>query len=223
LKLILSWLVTLLLPLALLFLGLRLLLTDAFLQIEYRMPGFPADQYGFTRQDRLRYAPLAVDYLLNNAGIDYLADQSFPDGSPLYNERELSHMQDVKRVMGGALAVGFASWFLLLAAAFWARWGRWWPDYVRGVRRGGWLTVGLVATIGMLAGIDFWRFFTDFHSLFFQGDSWEFFFSDTLIRLFPLRFWQDAVFFMAGLAAAIGLALALTLRPDREAKSGSRG
>ena len=69
---ILSWLVTLLLPVALLFLGLRLLLTETFLQIEYRMPGFPADEYGFSLQDRLRYAPLAVEYLLNDAGSDFL-------------------------------------------------------------------------------------------------------------------------------------------------------
>jgi integral membrane protein (TIGR01906 family) len=216
---ILSWLVTLLLPVALLFLGLRLLLTDAFLQIEYRMPGFPPDEYGFTRQDRLRYAPLAVEYLLNDAGVDYLASQTFPDGSLLYNERELSHMHDVKDVMRVALSAGFATWFVILGVAFWARWGGWWSDYVRAVRRGGWLTVGLVAAVGMLAGIDFWRFFTDFHSLFFQGDSWQFFYSDTLIRLFPVRFWQDAVFILIGITAGSGLVLGLTLKPAGRLKA----
>ena len=53
---ILSWLVTILLPVALTFLGLRLLLTHAFPEIEYRMPGFPADDYGFTLQDRLHWS-----------------------------------------------------------------------------------------------------------------------------------------------------------------------
>ncbi len=51
-RIVLSWLVMLIVPLALLFVGLRLLLTPAFLQVEYRMPGFPADDYGFTLEDR---------------------------------------------------------------------------------------------------------------------------------------------------------------------------
>jgi integral membrane protein (TIGR01906 family) len=210
-----GWLASLLLPLALLFLGLRLLLTGAFLQLEYHLPGFPADEYGFTRADRLHYAPLAVDYLLNDAGIDFLADQTFPDGTPLYNERELSHMHDVKLVVQGAVKVGYATWFLLLGIAFWARWGGWWPGYVRAVRRGGWITVGLLAALGLLAGTDFWAFFTDFHALFFQGDSWMFLYSDTLIRLFPLFFWEFAIGCLLGVAGLSGLLLGLLLKPDR--------
>ena len=65
---ILAWLITLLLPLALTFLGLRLLFTQAFLEVEYRTPGFPADDYGFKLQDRLKWSKVSVDYLVNNAG-----------------------------------------------------------------------------------------------------------------------------------------------------------
>ena len=46
----------------------------------------------------------------------------------------------------------------------------------------------------------FWSFFGWFHSLFFSANTWLFEYSDTLIRLFPIRFWQDT--FLA--AAAIG-------------------
>ena len=92
---ILSLIVTLLIPLALLFLGLRLLLTPAFLQLEYRMPGFPDDSYGFTLEDRLHWSRYAVEYLVNDSGIEYLGNLIFEDGSPLFNERELSHMLDV--------------------------------------------------------------------------------------------------------------------------------
>jgi len=75
---LLSWLVTFLIPLALIFLGVRLMLTQAFIQVEYRIPGFPTDEYGFTLEDRLHYAPLALDYLLNDAGISFLASETFP-------------------------------------------------------------------------------------------------------------------------------------------------
>ena len=82
---ILSWLIAILIPLALIGLGIRALLTPAFLQIEYNMPYFPTDQYGFTKEDRLKWAPYALEYLVNNAGISYLGDLQFDDGSPQRN------------------------------------------------------------------------------------------------------------------------------------------
>jgi integral membrane protein (TIGR01906 family) len=67
--------------------------------------------------------------------------------------------------------------------------------------------------LGLFASISFWQFFSWFHSLFFKGDSWLFAYSDTLIRLFPIRFWQDAVIGIVGLALLLGLALAFGLKP----------
>ena len=212
LQTILSWVISFLVPVALTFLGVRLLLTHAFPEIEYHMPGFPADDYGFTLQDRLHWSRISVDYLLNSADISFLGNLTFPDGSPLFNERELSHMQDVKNVVQPVLWVGYGVWFLMFGLGLWARFGGWWPEYVRGLRRGGWFTVGLVAAIGIFAAISFWQFFTVFHELFFKGDSWLFLYSDTLIRLFPMRFWQDAFLFTGALNVLGGLALALGLR-----------
>ncbi len=215
----LSWLVAILIPLALIGLGLRLLLSNAFLQIEYNMPYFPRDEYGFTKEDRLRWAPYAVDYLVNNEGISYLGDLKFDDGTALYNERELSHMEDVKRVTKGALNVWYVTLAVLLALGVWSRLSGWGQAYRQGLMRGGWLMVGLAAVIGLivLVGISinpnvFWEFFTAFHQLFFEGDSWLFLYSDTLIRLFPLRFWQDAFLFAAVIALGGGVALGTGLR-----------
>ena len=208
-----SWLVMLLLPLALSFLGMRLILTHAFLQIEYCLPGFPADEYGFTQAERLHWATVAWDYELNAAGISYLGDLTFPDGSPLYNQRELSHMLDVKNVVRPGMVAGYLVWFFVLGIGLWSRWGGWWQQYLRGIRRGGWLTIGLVAAIAIFAVTSFWTFFTDFHALFFTGTSWQFEYSDTLIRLFPLRLWQDVFIFIGLLDLAGGLALGLAVRP----------
>src|ERR1051325_46276 len=66
---LLSWLITILVPIALIGLGLRVLLTPFFLKIEYNMPYFPADEYGFTKADRLKWAPYALNYLVNSADI----------------------------------------------------------------------------------------------------------------------------------------------------------
>jgi integral membrane protein (TIGR01906 family) len=213
---ILSWLVTLLLPVALTFLGVRLLLTHAFPAIEYRLPGFPVDEYGFTLQDRLHWSQLSIDYLVNNADISFLGDLTFPDGTPLFNARELSHMHDVKNVVQPALWVGYGVWFFILALGLWARFGGWWEKFLMGIQRGGWVTVGVVAVIGIFAGISFWQFFTVFHELFFSGNSWLFLYSDTLIRLFPMQFWQDAFLFAGLLDVVCGLVLGLSLPLKRK-------
>ena len=208
----LSWLVTLLTPIFLLGLGLRILLTPIFYNIEYRLPWFPPDSYGFTMEDRLHWTPYAVNYLLNNADISFLGNLKFEDGSSLFNERELSHMHDVKGVTKGALRVWYIAVVLLVGLGALAWFGNWWQAYRQGLVRGGWLMIGLVVLIGLFGAIAFWQFFTLFHELFFKGDSWLFLYSDTLIRLFPIQFWQDA-FLWAGLISVGGaLALALGLK-----------
>lgn len=215
---LLSWLLTLLTPIALIGLGVRVLMTPLFPNIEYRLPNFPPDDYGFTTEDRLKWGQKGIDYLLNDADISFLGDLTFPDGSPLFTERELSHMHDVKGVVQGFLRVWYLDLELLILLGLWAWRGNWRATYSLGLKRGGWLTLGLGAVVGVIAtfgamgnGDLFWEFFSGFHSLFFKGDSWLFLYSDTLIRLYPLKFWEDAVLYIAFIAAlgALGLAFGL--------------
>jgi integral membrane protein (TIGR01906 family) len=217
----LSYLVSLLTPLALIGFALRILLTPLFYTVEYNMPYFPADEYGMTREQRLQWAPYAVTYLVNGADISYLGDLKFEDGSPLFNERELRHMEDVKHVVTGALRVWYISLAILIGLAVLARRSGWMGEYINGLRRGGWWMIGLAAMIGFIVGVGilidpdvFWQFFTFFHTLFFEGDSWLFYYSDSLIRLFPIRFWQDAFLWAAALALGGGLGLAFGLKPN---------
>jgi integral membrane protein (TIGR01906 family) len=123
-------------------------------------------------------------------------------------------MDDVKRVTKGALNAWYVSLALLAVLGAWAWFGKWDQAYRQGLRRGGWLMVGLAVAIGLVVVVGiavnpnvFWNFFAGFHSLFFEGDSWLFLYSDTLIRLFPLRFWMDAFLFAAVIALGGGVAL----------------
>ncbi len=197
-----GWLVVILLPLFLIMTSVRLLLTPLFLEIEYRMPAFPADEYGFSMDDRLYWSRLAVDYLLKDEEIAFLANLQFPDGSPLFNQRELRHMHDVKVLVQQTITVWYVIILILLATGLWARAGRWLPAYWRALAKGGWLTVGLIAAILLSVALSFNTLFTLFHRLFFEGDTWIFAWTDTLIRLFPLRFWQDAFIFLGVLSLA---------------------
>jgi integral membrane protein (TIGR01906 family) len=217
---ILTFVVSLLTPLALIGLALRILLTPIFYTVEYNMPYFPVDTYGFTKADRMYWAPYAVEYLVNNADSSYLGDLKFPGGAPLYGEREVSHMTDVKNVVKGSLRVWYVSLATLVLLAVLASRGDWKYEYVLALQRGGWWMIGLAVAIGVIAGVGilinpdiFWVFFSWFHSLFFTGDSWLFEYSDTLIRLFPIRFWQDAFLAAAVIALGGGLGLAFGLKP----------
>ncbi|MCX6082983.1 MAG: TIGR01906 family membrane protein [Chloroflexi bacterium] len=208
-----SWIVTIFVPLALIMLGVRLLMTPMFLEMEYRMPGFPEDRFGFGLQDRLQWAKPSVGYLVNGDGIAFLAELKLTDGKPIYNERELSHMADVKGVVQSLLKIWYAGLAVLGLFGAWAWLGGWQGDYILGWKRGGYLTAGLLVVLGLFASISFWQFFTWFHSLFFSGDSWLFEYSDTLIRLFPIRFWEDAVAYIGGFSIVAGLLLGFGLKP----------
>ncbi|MEW6568639.1 MAG: TIGR01906 family membrane protein [Chloroflexota bacterium] len=198
--------VVILIPPTLVLTNVRLLMTPAFLQIEYRLPGFPDDPYGFTRQDRLRWAPIALEYLLNDAGREFLGDLRFDDGSPVYNERELRHMDDVKRLAQAALRFWLASLLVIAVSLLLTRGvgaiGVW-----RALAGGGQLTLALMLALALGLAFSFSSVFVGFHRVFFEGDTWLFRYSDTLIRLFPERFWRDAFVFIAAatFAEAAGL------------------
>lgn len=213
----LSIVIALCIPPLLIMIGVRLAMTMAFVSFEYHRPDFPPDFYGFTLEDRLRYAPFALDYLLNGEDIDFLANLTFPGGAPLFNNRELRHMQDVKVITEWAYraAVGLGAVLIAASAILWLR-GRW---HLRaGLRAGGSLTIAIIALIIVLAFVSWDTFFTAFHEAFFEGDSWLFLTSDTLIRLFPEAFWFDAAIFIgavAALGAVVLVVIAQRWKPER--------
>jgi len=202
-QVILQWLLVIAIPLVLLMTAVRLMLTPVFVQLEYRMPGFPQDQYGFGQADRLHWGQVALDYLLNDQGIDFLGDLTFEDGTPLYNQRELSHMEDVKALVQSGQKVWLGLLVVVVALGFWSKKAGWWPVYSRCLGRGGRLTILLIILMVMFVFINFNQLFTGFHHIFFEGDTWLFYYSDTLIRLFPIQFWRDA-FILIGILTAGG-------------------
>ncbi|MDA1330236.1 MAG: TIGR01906 family membrane protein [Chloroflexi bacterium] len=210
---VIGWLVAILVPLALLLSALRFALTPVFVNLEYHTPGFPEDSYGMTPEERLSYAPLALDYLLNDEDISFLADQTFADGSPLYNARELSHMEDVKTLTQQVLDAWLLALGVLLALGLWAWRAAWLGEFKLLLSRGGLVTLYLIAAIGLFAAFSFDSFFTSFHGLFFEGNTWLFLFSDTLIRLFPIRFWRDLVILLTLLTVGAGALIWRVFRP----------
>jgi integral membrane protein (TIGR01906 family) len=197
-------LITALIPLLLVLISVRLVMTPQFLAFEYNRPDFPVDIYGFTREDRLYFAPFAVDYLLNDAGIEYLGDLTFDDGRPLFNARELGHMVDVKMLTRAALTVlTVALPVALVLGVLLARQPQHRPRLGVALMTGGSIALLLMVTVAGLALVAWDTFFTGFHQAFFADGTWIFDYSDTLIRLFPERFWFDAALTI-GVLTAVG-------------------
>lgn len=200
-RIILSALVILLVPFVLIMTAVRVVMTPLYPQIEYRMPYFPDDPYGFTRQERLTYSRYAIDYLFNNEDIYYLGDLTFPDGTPQYNERELGHMVDVKVLVQQMLRYWGLAILVMIAIGLFAWRAGWLGNFWKALSQGGWLTIGLMFAVLTFVILSFRALFTGFHLLFFEGDSWLFYYSDTLIRLFPMTFWRDGFILVGGLTA----------------------
>jgi integral membrane protein (TIGR01906 family) len=200
---------TVALPLFLALTALLPLISPLFLRLQYARPDVPPSSR-FTPEERQTLAEAAAYYLISSQGIDYLSSIVDANGTPLFNDRELTHMVDVKVLLGKAIRLDIVL-ALVLAASLAILLGRVetrprTPFYL--------LIAALVApalavSAMIVVPLQFRWFFVEFHHVFFQGESWLFPRSDTLIQLFPEQFWFDALETWLLLILAVSLALAI--------------
>ncbi len=209
LRRILIVLVALTIPFLLVVGNIRFVANPWFINLEYNRPRFPADVYGFTLAQR---TPLAMDGLYSvvpeGAGLILLEQAKLQNGEPAFNAREIKHMQDVRvlmaKVFPAALIIGVI--LIVLAVAF--RKSAAYRDVVPlGLRAGSILTLILLAGLIAYILINFDAFFLQFHQLFFEGDSFAFSYSDTLIRLYPEQLWNDAAILIGVLTGVLAVIL----------------
>lgn len=191
-----------LLVVLLMLLAVRIILATAniWIPIEYRMPGFPQDRFGFSTQDRIFWSQVDVEYLLGDYDITYFDDYKLADGSPMHNERELRHMQDVYdliQVVWAVLGWGSVVAVIGLVLIGWRGSLDLLGDTLMTTAR--W-TLILMLVIGVALVVGFGAFFVGFHRVFFEGDTWLFAYSDTFIRLYPERFWRDTFALVVGVS-----------------------
>jgi integral membrane protein (TIGR01906 family) len=180
-----------------------------WVQIEYRLPGFPEDRFGFTLEDRLYWSAIDIDYLLSDKELDYFDDLRLEDGSPMHNQRELRHMDDVKRLIHAVwyvLGIGLILGLILEVSLGVFAESRVALETLKKGARNTLILVGLLI-LGVIVG--FGVLFVGFHRVFFEGNTWIFLFSDTFIRLYPERFWRDTFIFFALITAVVGVVIYL--------------
>lgn len=202
-----QWLLLISLPILLLAANLRLVTGHWFVRWEYQRAGFPSDPFGLSTEERIRLAEVCQDYLATHADISLLADLQLSGGEPAFNARELRHMADVQAVYRGLTIAGVVAVIIWVAAAIaFTAAGQAQEMVSMALLRGSLFTIGLLGAVGSFMVISWNQFFTTFHRIFFEGDTWTFPPSDTLIRLFPNRFWIDIGATLVGLLLIEALA-----------------
>ena len=209
-----KWLLILIMPLVLGFGVVTAVIAWDYPAFEY--PRIAPDAYGWTDEQRLELGGATLDYIQSPLpaaeAIVLLEELRLPEDpdTSLYIERELGHMLDVK-ILFDSIQRYF--WFLLVVsivglAYFFAQPGL----RVEGadtLYKGGLATVFLLAVIGLFIGVGWSLFFTTFHELLFPPGTWTFYYTDSLIRLFPEKFWFDIGVIISVSALLLGAIVAM--------------
>ena len=136
----------------------------------------------------------------------------FGEERELFNDKEVSHMRDVKRLVWGVYLLAAVSGVYLLVSVvlgFAGQRSRYPGTLARRAAWGGGVTVALLVLFGLLATVAFDALFLLFHRISFANDFWQLDpRRDYLIILFPQGFWFDATLWFALRAIAAGLLLA---------------
>lgn len=208
---ILQILVALALPLLLLIGNVQLLAHMRFVRYEYNRADYPADTvippggYALSKDERTALADAALRSIVGPEGMRALEEARFREtGAPAFNQREIRHMRDVRTLFRRARVL---FWVTLPTVVGGTTLLIWWGRRKDGGRTtatrplvvSATATLLLAGALGLYILVSFGSFFTEFHLVFFEGDTWLFRRDDTLIRLFPTDFWFDAAAIIAGL------------------------
>ena len=211
-------LIALTVPLTVLMIAIRTVASAPFLWFEYHRPGFPEDSYGYYLIERMRLGSYGVDYINNFAPREYLARVTTgADNTLAFTEAEVNHMHDVKWVLLIA-TVAVATLFLVTLFSNISLRERAPGTIRRSLFTGAWITLGLIAVLGVVGFFGWEWLFTTFHQVFFPQGNWEFSVRSSLIRLYPPQFWIDAAIAVAVLVAVQITLLLVTTWPTKYRK-----
>lgn len=208
-KKLLLFLVVIALPLFILMTSIRVFLSTIWLEFEYKCLNLPPDPYGMTTSQRIDYSKKTMGFLMGWSSLEELKRTAHDDGEIFFNDREISHLIDVKIL----IQIMIISWVLIgsflvgMRFAFW-RW-KMQKDFWRSIKTGGWAAVGLLIAIIISVVVNFDALFTKFHEVFFTGETWLFYTSDSLIRMFPMEFFANYFIAVGVCATLLGILFGL--------------
>ena len=168
---------------------------------------------GITDED-LRRVGAQIRHYFNSTNEPLLVKtQVYGEEREIFNQREVQHMHDVKRLVWWVYAAAALSGVYLLAATSWGVAFKGWEFLgvlARRVIRGVALMGILVVVVGIFALAGFDTLFLGFHQLAFDNDLWQLDpRQDYLVIIFPQGFWFDATMRVVALTVSGAVASAL--------------
>jgi integral membrane protein (TIGR01906 family) len=190
---LLAWGITLTVPVVLILTNVFIFMTPAWLAYQYNKPDFPPS-VRFTPAERYYFASESIEYVRGNRTLEQFKALG------VYDAREIKHMIDVRELVDKVKVVLPLTALVLVGALIaLAREKTTRALAARGLLNGAILTIGLFVALGVFAAFGFQIFFTLFHRVFFEGDSWLFNYTDSLIQFYPLPFWFETSLALIGL------------------------
>jgi len=211
----------LLLPLLIIGTSLRGLVTDRDFMLRGFEDNHVATTTGLDDAQLGRIADAFVAYFQAPRGQIQLQVTAFGQPRPLFNDREVAHMEDVQALIQFFLRMQLiAAAVVVVRFAFAILVDRSAVPLGRDMLWSTGLMVGLVILVGVLSLLDFDALWTRFHQVAFRNDLWQLDpNSDYLIMLFPEPFWFAATIRMAtsvalqtALVALLGIGFVLSPR-----------
>lgn len=218
---IIRWLVIIAMPFFLGFTWITLVISPAYPTWAYGLEGFPRDLANvspatvaqlelvpMTQADRLELALVSVAFLESwrpaEEAIVMLDEQVLPyTGAKLFNDSELSHMVDVKRLTDVIRIVAIVTAVVVIGGLFWLlRDPATRAAGYRAIFQGGLATTIILIAIAGFILLGWSIFFVQFHELLFPPGTWQFAYTDGLIRLYP-----EIFFFYVGVIMSVGTLL----------------
>lgn len=175
--------------------SVQLLLSETYLKIAYQLPNVPEDKYGLSLEGRLYISAICINYLEADTNAEILRNLLFSDNrKKVFTDSEIDHLFDVKVLIQGIISLWRIITVILIVSVSLSFLNKKLISPVLNLwASGSWFTISLLSIIFLFSFTDFNLFFIQFHSIFFVGDTWIFPENSTLIRLFPIEFWQNAL------------------------------
>jgi len=190
---LLALVITLSIPVVLILTNVFIFMTPEWLAYQYSKPDFPPS-VRFTPAERYHFASESIEYVRGNRTLEQFKALG------VYDEREIKHMIDVRELVDRVkIVLPLTALLLVGALVTLAREKTHRALAARSVLNGAILTVGIFVVLGLFAAVGFQTFFTLFHRVFFEGDSWLFNYTDSLIQFYPLPFWFETSLALIGL------------------------
>ncbi len=167
-----------------------------FIKFEYDNKRLPPDLWGMKDSLREHFALIGLKAVTQKDGIKDFENATFKGGIKAFDEKEIKHMIAVYNFLRSMFLINKAFVLILFSSFFiFFKYKR---DYIyKTLIFGGIFSFLVFSVLGVLSYYNYDFMFVHFHELFFGKNSWRFSFTSTLIRVYPLKFWEDATLFLA--------------------------